>query len=69
MSNIFWLTGQSSAGKTTLAKAAQKKYPNIINLDGDEMRRTICIGLGLSPEGRKENNLRIARLANLLASQ
>ena len=69
MGNIFWLTANSGSGKTMLAKAAQKKFKNIIVLDGDEMRRTICQGLGLSSEGRKENNLRIARLANLLAAQ
>ena len=66
---IIWLTANSGAGKTLVAKAAQKKFPNIIVLDGDEMRNTICKGLGFSKEDRTENNLRIARLANLLQSQ
>ncbi len=69
MGNIFWITAQSDSGKSSLAFAAQKKFPNIIVIDGDEARETICRGLGLSPEGRRENNLRIARLAGLLAKQ
>lgn len=63
---ILWLTGQSGAGKTTLANALQKKLGGVV-LDGDEMRKTISKGLGFSKEDREENNLRIARLAQVLA--
>lgn len=67
---IIWLTGNSGAGKTTLAKAYQKISATVcINLDGDEMRRSISTDLGLSPEDREEHNLRIARLAKILSTQ
>jgi adenylylsulfate kinase len=66
--NIIWLTGQSGAGKTTLAKRFQEDYDCII-LDGDEMRDSISLGAGFSREDRKEHNLRVARLAKVLSQQ
>lgn len=64
---IWWLYGESSSGKTTLAKKLIDK--GVIHLDGDEMRDSISKGLGYSEEDRKENNYRIARLAKLLDSK
>lgn len=64
---IIWIIGNIKAGKTTLAKKMIGK--NTILLDGDEMRNTINKDLGFSTEDRRENNLRIARLAKLLESQ
>lgn len=66
---IIWLTGNSGAGKTTLAKklCAQNKY--WINLDGDEMRDSISLGAGFSKADREEHNLRVARLAKVLSDQ
>ncbi len=64
-----WLTGNSEAGKTTLADAWREKHPSWINLDGDEMRATISLGAGFSPEDRREHNLRVARLARLLSTK
>lgn len=77
---IFWLTGNSGAGKTTLAQGIQRHfqdavpsdhplYRRILVLDGDEMRDTISTHESLSPEDRRSHNLRVARLANLLRSQ
>lgn len=65
---IIWITGERKSGKTTLAKELCKKM-NAINLDGDEMRNSISVGLGFSDEDRLENNKRIARLAKVLESQ
>ena len=65
---IIWLTGQSGAGKTTLAKALKEKIGGII-LDGDEMRESISLGAGFSKEDREEHNLRVARLALVLAKR
>ena len=65
---IIWLFGQSGSGKTTLAHAIKPYYDAIV-LDGDEMRATINRDLGFSLEDRRENNLRIARLAGLLHDQ
>lgn len=64
---IVWLTGNSGAGKTTLAKLLCKKLHNWINLDGDEMRASISLGAGFSREDREEHNLRVARLAKVLS--
>jgi len=73
---ILWLTGNTGAGKSTLAFAAQRHFNEksdsnlrIIVLDGDEMRATISESEDLSPEGRRSHNLRVARLAKLLADQ
>ena len=64
---ILWITGNSGAGKTTIARLFSGT--NIVHLDGDEMRKSMNIDLGLSMEDRRENNLRIARLARALESQ
>jgi adenylylsulfate kinase len=68
MNRIIWFTGQSGSGKTTLAKRLREDYPCII-LDGDEMRDSISVGAGFSKEDRAEHNLRVARLAKILAKQ
>jgi bifunctional enzyme CysN/CysC len=74
---IFWLTGNTGAGKSTLASSIEKHFNSstplwssaarrLVVLDGDEMRDTISTQEDLSPEGRKAHNLRVARLAKLL---
>lgn len=68
MNRIYWLTGTSGAGKTTLARHIQKSWPCVI-LDGDEMRDSISLGAGFSREDREEHNLRVARLAKELVKQ
>jgi adenylylsulfate kinase len=65
---IYWITGQSGAGKTTLAYALQKKIGGIV-LDGDEMRASISLGDGFSRKAREAHNLRVARLAHILSQQ
>ena len=75
---IIWLTGNSGAGKTTLAYCARDHFNEnpslnsplarrIVVIDGDEMRSTISIDEGFSPEDRRRHNHRVARLANLMA--
>lgn len=64
---IIWLTGNSGAGKTTLAY--KLKTENSVVLDGDELRGAISKDLGLSKEDRIEHNLRVARLAKTLEQQ
>jgi adenylylsulfate kinase-like enzyme len=73
---IFWLTGNSGAGKTSLAKGLQQRINNskdllikAISLDGDELRASISTEEGFSREDRRRHNLRVARLAKLLAEQ
>jgi adenylylsulfate kinase-like enzyme len=66
---IIWLTGNTGAGKTTLANALKEKLYNYVVLDGDEMRDSISLGAGFSKEAREEHNLRVARLAKVLQQQ
>lgn len=65
---VIWLTGPSGAGKTTLAQALQQEISSII-LDGNEMRESISLGAGFSRQDRTRHNLRVARLAGMLARQ
>lgn len=65
---IYWITGQSGSGKTTLAYALRKKIGGSV-LDGDEMRKSISLGLGFSKDDRENHNLRVARLALALSRQ
>jgi adenylylsulfate kinase-like enzyme len=75
---VVWLTGNTGAGKSTLAfgmrdyfneKAAPSSSLSrrVVVLDGDEMRETVSVDEGFSPEDRRKHNLRVARLANLLS--
>jgi adenylylsulfate kinase-like enzyme len=67
--SIVWFTGNSGAGKTTLAQAIQKVAKHSVLLDGDVMRDSISLGAGFSKEAREEHNLRVARLARVLMEQ
>jgi bifunctional enzyme CysN/CysC len=68
---VLWLTGLSSAGKSTIAeelsdrlRAAGKK---VEVLDGDTVRQRLCQDLGFSKQDRDENVQRIGFVAGLLA--
>lgn len=63
---ILWLTGNTEAGKTTIARKLCGK--NTVLLDGDDLRN-VWPGFGYSKEDRWENCLRVARLAKLIESQ
>lgn len=60
---IWWITGNTGAGKTTLAK----KMKEVIILDGDELRQ--CWNLGFNKKDRWEQNIRAARLARMIEKQ
>jgi len=66
-----WFTGLSSAGKTTLSQAVQKRLLamgyKVESLDGDVVRQHLCKGLGFSKEDRDENVRRIGFVAGLLS--
>jgi adenylylsulfate kinase-like enzyme len=77
---ILWLTGNTGAGKSTLAEGLEKfineeldaLHPlarRLIVLDGDDMRATISTDATLSAEDRRKHNLRVARLADHLRSR
>jgi adenylylsulfate kinase len=68
---VLWFTGLSGSGKTTTARFIEEKLRHngykVELLDGDELRQTVCKGLGFSQEDRFESITRIAYLAKLLS--
>ena len=68
---VLWFTGLSASGKSTLARAVEKKlfkrnYLSYV-LDGDNIRHGLNKNLGFSPEDREENIRRIGEVAHLFA--
>lgn len=65
----LWLTGLSSAGKSTIALGLERRLFNegffAQVLDGDNLRSGINNNLGFSPEDRQENIRRVAEIARL----
>ncbi len=65
-----WLTGLSSAGKTTISRsvheALQARGERVEWLDGDAMRLRLSADLGFSKDDRDENIRRIGFVAELL---
>ncbi|MCI9377198.1 MAG: adenylyl-sulfate kinase [Eubacterium sp.] len=70
---LFWVTGLSGAGKTTLGnmlyKYLKEKYPNTVIFDGDALRSAFGNDLGYSKEERFLCAMRYARLCKLLVDQ
>ncbi len=70
---VLWFTGLSASGKTTLAKAIERRLidrgiHNIQRLDGDIVRQDLTRDLGFSKEDRDENIHRITFVAELLSN-
>jgi adenylyl-sulfate kinase len=63
---IFWFTGLSGVGKTTLAnglrEALTEEGQQVLTLDGDDVRSRLHRHLGFSPEDIRLNNTLIAGL-------
>ena len=68
---VFWLTGLPSAGKSTVAMAAQRMLFErgrlVYVLDGDTLRTTLNVDLGFTDEDRSENVRRTAAVAGVFA--
>ena len=69
---VFWFTGLSGSGKSTIAQGFEKElfnrgYFNQV-LDGDNIRTGICQNLGFSLEDRQENIRRIAEVSKLFVN-
>jgi bifunctional enzyme CysN/CysC len=66
---VFWLTGYSGAGKSTIAKSLEKRLfgagCGTMLLDGDHMRHGLCGDLGFSEQDRQENIRRAGEVARL----
>ena len=68
---VVWLTGLPGAGKSTLARALERRLfargGSPILLDGDTLRAGLNGDLGFSPRDRSENIRRLAEVATHLA--
>jgi bifunctional enzyme CysN/CysC len=66
---LLWFTGISGAGKSSIAKALEKKLwedgKQTILLDGDQVRHGLNRDLGFSPSDRTENIRRVGETARL----
>jgi adenylyl-sulfate kinase len=67
---IFWFTGLSGAGKSTIADEFEKRLFNhgrfVFSLDADDLRKKLNADLGFSMEDRSENIRRAAVVARLM---
>lgn len=65
----LWFTGISGAGKSTIARALEKRLfeegRQTMLLDGDQVRHGLCGDLGFSPKDRSENIRRVSEVARL----
>lgn len=67
---VFWFTGLSGSGKSTIAEGVERKLfdKNVLVkvIDGDNTRTGLCNNLGFSLEDRRENIRRVAELSKIL---
>ena len=68
---VFWFTGLSGSGKSTIANLLEKKLHasgrHTYILDGDNVRHGLNRDLGFTDEDRVENIRRVAEVAKLMA--
>jgi len=68
---IVWLTGLSGAGKSTIARAVERRSfehgASIAVIDGDGLRSTLNADLGFTDADRRESVRRAAAVAGALA--
>lgn len=71
-SKVFWLTGLSGSGKSTIAERVERMLFSegylVQIIDGDNIRSGICNNLGFSIEDRGENIRRIAEVTKLFVN-
>ncbi|PPR78028.1 MAG: Bifunctional enzyme CysN/CysC [Alphaproteobacteria bacterium MarineAlpha2_Bin1] len=69
---IFWLTGLSGSGKSTIALDVERRLfesgYQVYLLDGDNVREGLNSNLSFSPEDRSENIRRVGEVALLFAN-
>lgn len=70
---VYWITGLSGAGKTTIGKELyhimKQNKNNIVILDGDELRKVFGNDLGYSQEDRKKCAMRYSNICKMLSDQ
>ena len=71
--DLYWITGLSGAGKTTMGRLLYKylreRESDVVILDGDEMRKAFGNDLGYSRDDRLKCALRYSGLSKLLTEQ
>ncbi len=70
---VLWFTGLPGAGKTTIARALERRLFDAgcqtMLLDGDQVRHGLNGDLGFEPQDREENIRRVGEAANLFFRQ
>lgn len=73
MGAVYWITGLSGAGKTTIGKIfyyeLKRLYPGTVFLDGDIMREVFGADLGYTESERRKCAMRYSRLCEMLHNQ
>ncbi len=62
MSFVLWMTGLPCSGKTSIARRLQQALPELVVLDGDELREQSSSN-DFSRVGINENNRNVAKIA------
>ena len=69
---LFWITGLSGSGKTTIAKKVkkdiEKKYGPTLLINGDDLRKFFLLN-GFSKNNRLENAYKFSKLFKLITNQ
>ena len=70
---VYWITGLSGAGKTTIGKLLynylRHQKPNVFFLDGDMGRLAFNDSIGYTKKARKEGAYRNGRVCKMIAMQ
>ena len=73
MGTVYWITGLSGAGKTTIGhlfyQYLKEQYPNTVFFDGDTLRKVFGEDLGYTEEERRKCAMRYSRLCAMLEEQ
>lgn len=73
MNRVYWLTGLSGAGKTTIGRLWCKRLRSagetVVFLDGDELRQVFGSSFGYTLDDRRKAAMNYARLCALLSGQ
>lgn len=73
MATVYWITGLSGAGKTTIGKLFYLKlkhdFSNTVFLDGDILREVFGSDLGYTESERRKCAMRYSRLCDMLQKQ
>ncbi|MBD3879415.1 MAG: adenylyl-sulfate kinase [Quinella sp. 1Q5] len=70
---LYWITGLSGAGKTTIGTALYEKLResknNVVIIDGDKLREAYGDAFGYGDEDRRKGALCNAKIAHILTEQ